>query len=166
MSDSPGDAKQKIEEVQDILTGKDFREISDFDNHRTLLRSAHKSANGSGVSINQLNETLGLFAATYVEDRTRERSRINAVVNAVVKAEIGAHAEGCAAGKTVSTTTTTKTSTPSGIKLALGEALVANMKTAIIAGVSGIVIIVLAIVLTRQITESGAAVATVQAARN
>ena len=160
MNDSPGDAKQKIEEVQEILTGKDFREISDFDNHRTLLRSAHKSANGSGVSINQLNETLGLFAATYVEDRTRERSRINAVVNAVVKAEIGAHAEGCAAGKTVSTTTT-----PSGIKLALGEALVANMKTAIIT--VGLVVALLGtfVIFTRQISEAAGFVdATAQAA--
>lgn len=70
-----GQAKAKVEEVQGVLLSEKFVYDPEFDSHRNLLNSAHASTNGDGGSIEQLSETIGLFAAIYVEDRTRESIR-------------------------------------------------------------------------------------------
>ena len=72
-----GTAKAKVEEVQAVLLQPELAKETEYDTHRNLLRAAHSSTNGNAASIEQLSETLGLFAATYVEDRTRERTRIS-----------------------------------------------------------------------------------------
>ena len=76
-----GQAKDKVEEVQAVLRTHDLAQNAEFDSHRNLLRAAHASTNGNAGDIAQLSETLGLFAATYVEDRTREKNRIEGEFN-------------------------------------------------------------------------------------
>lgn len=126
-NDTPGAAKEKVLEVQKILLSDKYSGLSDFDNHRTLLRAAARSTNGHANDIAQLSETVGLFAATYVEDRTREHRRIVEAVQDIVVPAIADHAFRCA-GKTQHTTTTTTTDKTTSDGVSLNSVMVGALK--------------------------------------